>query len=379
MIWIVIFFFICMLFYAGYLVLNFFYFTFGFSAPKELISGASLPSVTIIIPVRNEASHIGSLLNDILEQNYPKELIQVIVMDDHSSDLTADIASRICEQRAGWKVIPLIKPEGTAYKKAAITQAIGYSDNDIILTTDGDCRVGNKWVYSMMSAFSDLSVGLVSGPVVMWDNGSWFQQFQALEFAGLIAIGGGSMQRNSPNMCNGANLAYRKLVFQEVNGFEGVDHIASGDDELLMHKIYAGSSYRVRFCKSQDAIVQTAPCYTFKQFIHQRIRWVSKSAHYKNRSITLTMSIIYLAIAGIPLMFILGLAGWVPMWISGVFAGIKVLSEFTILFAACSFFGKRYLLRWFLPEQFLHIPYILWAGLAGNIGQYQWKDRLIPK
>jgi len=377
MIYFLVFFFAaCMLFYGVYLILNYYYFTFKFPASNFIQNDEILPSVTILIPARNEEKYIGALLDDILIQDYPVSKVQVIIINDHSDDRTEELCIERIQQRTTWKLIQLQKPEGTAYKKAAISQAIQLATGDIILTTDADCRAGIHWIRSMSSAFKE-DTGLISGPVCMWDDGSWFQQFQALEFSGLIAIGAGSMFRGNPNMCNGANLAYRKNAFFEVNGFEGIDHIASGDDELLMHKIHSLTQYEVVFQKDARAIVRTAPSTTFRQFVNQRIRWVSKSTHYKNSSITITMSLIYLAILGIPLVLIAVLAGVVPLKFLLIILGLKIIPEFLILYSACQFFGQKKLLRWFLPEQILHIPYILWAGMAGNLGKYSWKDRTV--
>lgn len=371
-----IFFIACMLFYAAYLLINYYYFTFKFRDNSPDGNNENLPFVSILIPARNEEKHIGQLLDDILNQDYPASQLQVIIIDDHSSDRTAEICRQKIAARDNWILLSLIKPKGTAYKKAAITQAIAQASGDIILTTDADCIAGSLWVRSMVSAFRE-NTGLVSGPVCMWSDHSWFQQFQALEFSGLIAIGAGSMKRGAPNMCNGANLAYRKEVFKQVGGFEGIDHIASGDDELLMHKIHSLTPFNIQFQKDKRAIIRTAPCQTFQQFVNQRIRWVSKSTHYKNRTITITMSIIYLAILGIPVLGIFALGGKIPGEILLLLIGLKIIPEFLILQEACRFFGLSRLLWWFLPEQILHIPYILWAGMAGNLGKYSWKDRKV--
>jgi cellulose synthase/poly-beta-1,6-N-acetylglucosamine synthase-like glycosyltransferase len=365
----------CMLFYGGYLLWNILYFIRLQPAVKKLPSDA-LPAVTIIIPARNEAQWIGGLLDAILAQSYPSDKLQVIVVDDHSEDNTAAIAADKMQGRAGWRILPLQRPEGNAYKKAAISQAILHATGDIILTTDADCLAGTDWVLSMISAM-DAETGLVSGPVQMWDNGGWFQQFQALEFMGLIALGAGSMARNAPNMCNGANLAYRKEAFYAVDGFAGIDHIASGDDELLMHKIHALTSFQVKFQKCPNAIVSTAPCTTFRQFVNQRIRWVSKSTHYKNYKITLVMSCVYLAILGVPTALIVAI--FVPQYAAFplLLFGLKILPESIALFTATTFFKRQNLMWRFLPEQIVHIPYILWAGMAGNFGKYVWKERKV--
>lgn len=366
---------VCMLFYGVYLLLNIYYFI-RLKPGQHVVDTAALPSVTIVIPARNEARWIGGLLEAIQLQSYPSEKLQVIVVDDHSEDATAEIARQKMQGLKGWEVMPLIKPEGNAFKKAAITQAVQRASGDIMLTTDADCLAGKFWVQRMVEAFEP-DTGLVSGPVQMWDDGGWFQQFQALEFMGLIALGAGSMARGEPNMCNGANLAYRKDVFHAVGGFEGIDHIASGDDELLMHKIHSDGTYKVKFQKCRDAIVSTAPCTTFKQFVNQRIRWVSKSTHYKNYKITLVMSIIYLAILGIPVSILVTLIAPNYFWVPLMLFGLKISAESLVLFTATRFFNRINLMWRFLPEQILHIPYILWAGMAGNLGKYVWKERRV--
>jgi len=373
-VFLLIFFSCCSIYYAGFILLNGYHF---FTMKKiQSASGNPQPTVTIIIPARNEEKYLKNLLIDISNQSYPSEALEVIIVDDYSTDRTAAIANEFVATHPKWKRISLEKPQGKAYKKAAIQQAIQASSGEIILTTDADCRMGKEWVSEMMQAFTP-EVGLVSGPVQMWSNNSWFEQFQALEFIGLIVLGAGSMHRKKPNMCNGANLAYRRSAFLAVKGFEGIDHIASGDDELLMHKIFSNTDYKVCFQKSPLAIVSTAPCISFKQFVNQRIRWVSKSSHYKNAGITRTMSIVYLSILGIPVTGIWALFD--PSMVNWFFVvlGLKIFSESIVLWLGTRFFKRKSLMWLFLLEQCLHIPYVLWAGLAGNLKSYAWKDRII--
>ena len=94
-------------------------------------------------------------------------------------------------------------------------------------------------------------------------------------------------------MCNGANLAYTKKAFTEVGGFTGIDNIASGDDMLLMHKIYKLYPDKVMFLKSKDAIVQTAPVNSVKDFFNQRIRWASKADKYDDKRIFVVLLLVY--------------------------------------------------------------------------------------
>ena len=216
-----------------------------------------------------------------------------------------------------------------AYKKAAVARGIEAARGEVILVTDADCTMGPNWVRSMASQFTP-TTGMVSGPVVL-EGETIFGDFQALEFMGLIAVGAGSIGAGTPNTCNGANLAYRKQVFAEVGGFAGIDQIASGDDELLMHKIADQTDWKIRFAKDQGAIVSTAAHRSWKDFKAQRLRWVSKSTQYQNPRITLTLIISYLAILGLPLLLLL--APFFPvLWpFLALNLSLKILSEATIL------------------------------------------------
>src|ERR1700741_4803978 len=106
-----------------------------------------------------------------------------------------------------------------------------------------------------------------------------------MDFLVLQGITGASVTKKIHSMCNGANLAYEKKIFYEVNGFAGIDHIASGDDMLLMHKIAKIYPGRIGYLKSTEAIVNTQPMATWPDFFNQRIRWASKATHYNDKRI----------------------------------------------------------------------------------------------
>ena len=314
-------------------------------------------------------------------------------MNDHSEDDTLKVMQDLAAQDSRVQVLDLKEqglreqvedlepqtgietPTKVAYKKAAIAEAIQEASGEIILTTDADCQMGPDWVTSMTACFSE-DTGLVSGPVRLTGKTS-FQQMQSLEFMGLIAIGAGSLSAGQPNLCNGANLAYRKAAFEEVAGFEGIDHIASGDDELLMHKITSQTNWQAKFCKDRSAIVRTPAQANWQAFRSQRLRWVSKSRHYQKKTITGIMVLAYLAVLGIP---VLALAGFIdPLaWKAlGLAFGLKVAGEFVILSLAAAFFNKLSLLTWYLPEQVAHVAYVLWVGIAGRRKTYSWKGRTV--
>ncbi|MEM7038037.1 MAG: glycosyltransferase, partial [Bacteroidota bacterium] len=214
------------------------------------------PFVSVIVPARNEAANIAACVKAVMAQDYPAARFELIVVNDHSEDATRDLAEEAAGIAGNFRVLDLEKAQGVAYKKAAVAAGIAAAKGEIILTTDADCTMGPGWISAMVAQFRP-EVGMVSGPVLL-ESETTFGHFQALEFMGLIAVGAGAIEAGTPNMCNGANLAYRKAVFEEVGGFAGIDHIASGDDELLMHKIAAETNYIGAFAKCSGAVVRTA-------------------------------------------------------------------------------------------------------------------------
>lgn len=330
-------------------------------------------SFSIIVPARNEAENIESCLQALLSQDFPSDRFEIILVNDHSEDDTVARAQNAAAKAPNFKLLHLHEIQGVAYKKAAVAHGIASAKGDIVITTDADCSMGPNWLQAMSERFLP-EVGMVSGPVVL-ESKTVFEHFQALEFMGLNAVGAAAIHSGSPTMCNGANLAYRKAAFDDVGGFKGIDHIASGDDELLMHKIAAETQWKVDYATDRRAIVRTAALPDFAAFRAQRLRWVSKSTQYKRASITATLVISWLAMAGIPLLLVAGFFDSVAWYFLLGNLFLKMLGEFPILFQAAGFFNKLHLLRWFVPEQLAHIVYVLWVGLAGNSRSYTWKGR----
>lgn len=331
------------------------------------------PMVTVIVPARNEAAGVGTCVRTILAQDYPQARMELILVNDHSEDDTVTLAMAAAQGDARFRCIDLEAQTGTAYKKAAVARGIAAAQGSIIVTTDADCHMGTGWLRAMVQQF-DGETDLVSGPVALEGEGA-FAQMQALEFMGLIAVGAAGIAAGSPNMCNGANLAYRKAAFEAVGGFAGIDHIASGDDELLMHKIAERGPGRIRFAKLAAAIVHTPAQRDWAAFRQQRVRWVSKSTHYRHRGITTTLVLSYLAMAGFPLLAIGGIWDGRLWLLAALHLLLKMLGEFAVLCQAALFFDKLRLLAWLPLEQVAHIAYVLWVGVAGNRKSYQWKGR----
>ena len=209
--------------------------------------------------------------------------------------------------------------------------------------------------------------------------------FQALDFAMLQGITGASVHKKIHSMCNGANLAYTKKAFEAVGGFAGIDNIASGDDMLLMHKIYKQWPDNVMFLKSKKAIVQTAPVHSVKEFFNQRIRWASKADKYDDKRIFVVLLLVYIInflLLALSVFTIFRNAQYIIFNIQCSIFGVwllllllKTVAELIFLYPVAKFFGKQNLLWLFPVMQPFHILYTVIAGWFGKFGSYKWKGR----
>lgn len=345
-----------------------------------------LPFLSIIISARNEENNIANCIGSIINQSYPKNSFEIIIVDDHSTDNTVKVIESFKNENI--LIIDLSKfvtdKSFNSYKKKAIDTAIQFARGELIVTTDADCIVPHKWLETLATFYQKKKPVFVCMPVVFStlsiDRGffnKFFNAFQALDFMTLQGITGASLEKKLHGLCNGANLAYQKKVFLEVNGFEGIDKIASGDDMLLMHKIQQVHPQKVLYLKSRDVIVETQPSPDLKDFLNQRIRWASKADKYTDKKIISVLVLVYFFNAWI---VILGVASFFSSDVLLLFLLsiiLKTFVELLFLISVAKFFKKQQLLWWFVPAQPFHILYVLIAGWLGKFGSFQWKGRKV--
>ena len=334
-------------------------------------------TVSVLVPVRNEEQHIANLVQDLIAQNYPIALFNIIIIDDHSTDQTATIVLSFSNSNLRLLQLAIEKPINS-YKKRAIATAIATCDSELILTTDGDCRMGPDWIASIVSMFEQEHCQLISSPVAYHQEKSLAEKIQTVEFELLIAAGAACIQNKFPNTCNGANLAYTRAAYHAVGGFKGIDDLASGDDELLLHKMHKQFPDGLRFLKEPSAIVYTQAKGTLRSFYQQRKRWASKSVKYADKRMVLLVSIIYffnLLIfiqAGLLFFTTANLAMFV------ILIGVKMGLDAILIFQSLSFFKKRRLLLLLPLVEIFYVIYILIIGIIANIGgAYEWKGRTV--
>jgi len=349
------------------------------------VAGIKTPTnkFSIVIPARNEAANIEACIAGILVQNYPTHLFEVIVIDDFSEDETADIVASLALQHNNVRLLRLqdfTKDENIiAYKKRAIEIAIEQANHAWIITTDADCSFTNNWLATYDAYIQEHNCVMVAAPVTYKNTGSFLSIFQVLDFISLQGITAAAVASGSHTLCNGANLCYSKKAFETVGKFSGIDHLPSGDDMLLMHKMKQSFEGKIGYLYAADAVVTTAPSATLELFIQQRIRWSSKALGYQDKLIFWILLLVYLVnfslLAYLPVTLIQ--TGNINKWL--LLIGCKTIIELPFMYGSAKFFKQQKLLVWFLFMQPFHILYTVVAGWFGTFGSYKWKGRTVTK
>jgi cellulose synthase/poly-beta-1,6-N-acetylglucosamine synthase-like glycosyltransferase len=343
--------------------------------PEIKTSGLST-KVTILIAARNEAERIHLTIEDILAQDYPKHLTEIIIVDDHSTDGTSDIIVNYAARGVMLLKLNEDKPLNS-YKKKAIAEAIKLSTGELMVATDADCRMGSKWLSSVVAYYEKEHPVMISSPVGYFEERSLFERMQSLEFCYLIGIGAAFIGNGRASTCNGANLAYRKDVFYEVGGFKGIDDLASGDDELLLQKIAAVYPGRISFLKLYDSIVFTHAKHSLDEFLQQRRRWASKSVKYKDKKVVGLVVCIWLFNVSLLVNVCMGFYDTYFFKLFALQFILKYLFELAFLLPIAAFFKRRKLVSLLILIIPVHIIYFIYVGLIGNTSTYNWKGRVV--
>lgn len=334
---------------------------------------------SIIIPARNEEKNIGPLLRCLTQQRYPVSHFEVLVIDDHSTDNTTSEVKGWMNKHTNIRLLSLadyLKDEVlNSYKKKAIEYGVKEAKGEWTITTDADCTMGTEWLATYNSFIQQADAVFVAAPVVYTHNNSALQLLQAADFLTLQGITAAGISGRFHNMCNGANLAYKRSVFFEVGGFIGIDAMASGDDLLLMQKISRSHPDKIKYLKSKEAIVTTAPMSTWKDLFRQRIRWASKSSQYKEDKMIAALLLVYLINLLFLVFVVAGAFDAFWWWGALCYLLLKTLVELPFFIAVCKFYSQQKLVKLFFFLQPLHILYIITVGFLSQVGSYEWKGR----
>jgi cellulose synthase/poly-beta-1,6-N-acetylglucosamine synthase-like glycosyltransferase len=342
----------------------------------EHVDDALQTRVSIIVPARNEEKNIVSCLNAIAAQSYPQHLTEIIISDDNSGDQTAAFVKNwIASNNRNAKIISAGK--NRMGKKHALNEAVKNAAGELIVTTDADCTMNTTWLSSIVSYYEKHSPYMICGMVSIRKENNFLSAFQSLEQLGLTAIGAAGIYFRRPLMCNGANLAYTKKVFEELGGYNPFAETASGDDTQLMFRTAKQNPSAVHFLKSKEAIVYTDAASSLAELFSQRKRWGSKVLKQKNFTGSLAGFIVFLFHLFLVAGFVLACTAMLSWKLFLLLFILKIIPEFILLNSVVKFFGKKNLWKYSLPSQFIYPFYLAVAALLSQTGTYTWKERKV--
>jgi len=330
------------------------------------------PFVSIVIPMRNEEEFIEATLNAVNLQSYGGEW-EVIVVNDRSTDRSADIVRAFCERHSRFSVIdiPHDSPQIASPKKRALNAGFLAAKGEFLLIADADCVPPPNWLNSMASHFAK-GASVVQGSKANNGNNSFLHAYQKLETLGFTLIEAAGYNRNKPLVASAASLGYSKKLFFECKGFEGLYDLASGDDDMLIHRMAKIKGTRFVYNWDLDAIMPTAPVNSWLALLQQRARWGSNGAKYENKVYSAFLFCIYafflwllvspfLCLLGLPILYFL-----IPF-------SIKAVSDFLFLFTGALRLRSLKLLWCFPFVEIIQIPLFAAAVPIGHFGLYKWK------
>ncbi|GAA3725889.1 glycosyltransferase [Flavobacterium ginsengisoli] len=329
-------------------------------------------SFTIVVPFRNEEENLPNLLNSISNLNYPTDLFEVILVDDNSIE-----KFQVLNSKFQVSIIDNIRVSNSP-KKDAITTAMQHVKTDWVITTDADCIVSENWLLTFDNYIQENKVSMLAGAVTYKCENSFLDHFQQLDLTSLQGATIGSFGLNNGFMCNGANFAYTKTLFESLNGFEGNDEIASGDDVFLLQKTIEKFPNEVHYLKAEEAIVITKPTENWKSLFYQRVRWAAKTSSYKSTFGKFLGLIVFFGNLSFVIGFFLFLFGVWSYPIFVLFAFSKFFIDFVLLLITNQFL-KKTRIKSLLLSSLLYPFFSSAVALYSLVGSYEWKGRQFKK
>jgi len=339
----------------------------GFSKIKPFKpSGTPELFVSVVIACRNEEKNLPGVLDDLSVQKYNRDNFEVLIVDDNSSDNTIDYASSF----RGIKNLKVIRNNGSG-KKEAIKTGVDRSLANLIITTDADCRLPEKWLLVIASFFDEYKPDIAICRVIPDCGHGLLSRFIELEFLSLQGITSGTAANGNPVMCNGANLAFKKN-FYTLNSGNMHPELETGDDIFLLHSVKKDPECTILWLESDEAAVTTRLPESSLLFLRQRSRWISKAGAYGD---TYTIALAIVTFITILLQLMLIAAGFLDpvywlVYLASYF--IKSIPDYLILRNTATRYKNKNLLRWFIPSEVIYPFYVFAAALFSVFRRKKW-------
>lgn len=342
-------------------------FVIGIKKRFPQLNANQLPSATIIVAARNEEANILRCLQSLDNLNYPEDKLEIIIVDDKSTDSTGELIETYISGKPKFKKIEAKKEIGRLKGKTnALANGINIAKGEIILTTDADCEVSPQWASTITSYYQN-DVAIVNGFTTQsaFDG---FSGMQAIDFVYLLIAASGTININKPISCIGNNMSYRKSAYLEAGGYENLPFSVTEDFNLLQ-AIYKLNKYKIIFPLDKNALIISQPCRNLKELYKQKKRWSVGGLDIPLRGYPI-MACGFLANLGLlltPLFFS-------PVWL--YLAVFKITVDYLLLYPVHKALGIQRNLKYFFNFQLYYIIYVVLIPFVIAINRkVVWKER----
>ncbi len=350
-----------LLFYLAYLIRG----AIGFSKTKLFVPNSNETNKTktcIIICALNEENTIEKCLHSIFNQDFDKELLELILVNDGSTDNTKAIAEKLfAEYKSKFQIINNSESVG---KKKSITTAIEICNSDLIICRDADTYTENTaWLKTIVSFYETSGKEFIIAPLEIENKNGLLNQLQFFENSALSIVTGGYAYYQTAFLCNGANLAFTKKIFEKVGGYKSHIGLNSGDDVLFLEDVKKINPQTVAYLKNTNAAAVTYPIKNFQKLLQQKARWASKFDRNPNK-INAFLGIIVFLVHLFSLFYLIKpiFAHHIPLF-GIIFIFLRVLIDFLLLFLASRYYNKPVKWLWFLPLSVFYSFYVILTTL----------------
>ncbi len=285
-----------------------------------------MPAVTVVVPARNEEHSIGTCLDSLLKSDYPTDKLNILVVNDESTDRTGDIVAEY--ERQYPNRVRSISPEMSESaalrgKTRALHAGLMCVNTEFALMTDADCTVTKEWVTGMVRLLSEPGVAMACGFTVVRES-TFPALMQLMEWLFNHSLASGGVALGHPLGCFGNNIGINMHVYRELGGYPNIPFSVTEDLALLQSVAKRG--YQIRYAPSYRLKVETGALHTLRAFMHQLHRWTTGGQGLGWRAWIFVLSSVSFFVA-------VGVSALVQWWPGVVLAcGIRLLGDATILF-----------------------------------------------
>jgi poly-beta-1,6-N-acetyl-D-glucosamine synthase len=337
---------------------------------KQTNEQGTLSAFSIIIPVRNESRNITACLTSLINQSYPQNLFEIIVIDDHSEDDTVQKASTFGN-------IKLINQDLLVFgKKMAIKKGVEKSQYDNIVTLDGDCVVGVDWLLSINQAIGN-QTQIATGIVVINREENSISEYEYLDTLATMAATQFGITKGYFYLANGCNLFFKKEIYNQLLSSDDHKKFASGDDVFLMKKGVELNA-KIIFLNDKRSAVFTNQQDSYYQLVQQRKRWATKTKGYSNLGLIAFQGIVF----SLPLFIVVTIVIALLICKSYIIIGLavyifKLCLDYIFLNKMCQNIDQDNIKKnLYLQASLISLAMTLYMGFCAILpSRYLWKGR----